>query len=118
MEVGQTQSGRGDRRLRKISQASILPVCQPPGEGEYVAGASKPQRSATPQLGEVAGVGLQFAGAIVIFLFVGRWLDSRFGTEPWLLLVGVVVGAVGGFYSMYRQLVILPRERQEREGGR
>lgn len=50
------------------------------------------------------GVGLQFAGAIVLFLFLGRWLDSRLGTEPWLLLAGVLVGSVAGFISLYRQL--------------
>ena len=77
-----------------------------------MAGERKGRGSDGPQAGEVAGVGLQFAGAIVLFLFVGRWLDSRLGTEPWLLLLGVVIGAVGGFYSMYRQLVILPRERR------
>jgi ATP synthase protein I len=50
------------------------------------------------------GVGLQFAAAIVLFLFLGRWLDSRLGTEPWLLLAGVLVGSVAGFFSLYRQL--------------
>lgn len=64
---------------------------------------------------EFAGAGIQFAGAILVFLFAGRWLDSKFGTEPWLLIAGVVVGAVGGFYSMYRQLVILPREREQEQ---
>lgn len=83
-----------------------------------MAGASGRKRPEGPQMGEVAGVGLQFALAIVLFLLLGRWLDERLGTEPWLLLLGVVVGAVGGFYSMYRQLVIAPRERQEREGKR
>lgn len=63
---------------------------------------------------EFAGVGLQFAGAILLFLFAGRWLDARLGTEPWLLLAGVFVGAGAGFYSIYRQLVIAPREREER----
>jgi len=46
---------------------------------------------------------------------VGRWLDSRLGTEPWLLLTGVLVGAVGGFVSLYRQLVVVPRERERRQ---
>ncbi|MQA89922.1 MAG: hypothetical protein GEU90_06780 [Gemmatimonas sp.] len=80
-----------------------------------MAAPGREERSTTTQVAEVAGVGLQFAAAIVLFLFVGRWLDSRLGTEPWLLLIGVLLGAVGGFYSMYRQLVIAPRERQERE---
>lgn len=72
-------------------------------------------RPVASQAGEVLGGGLQFAGAIVLFLFLGRWLDGLFGTEPWLLLLGVMVGAVGGFYSLYRQLVIAPRERERRQ---
>lgn len=72
-------------------------------------------RTTASQTGEVVGAGLQFAGAIILFLFVGRWLDARLGTEPWLLLVGVAVGAVGGFTSLYRQLVIVPRERERRQ---
>jgi ATP synthase protein I len=63
------------------------------------------------------GVGLQFAFSIVFFLFVGRWLDARLGTDPWLLLLGVFVGAGAGFYSLYRQLVIVPRERERTRRG-
>lgn len=74
----------------------------------------KAPRTAPIQMAEMAGVGLQFAGAILLFLFLGRWLDGKLGTEPWLLLTGVLVGAVAGFYSLYRQLVIEPRERERR----
>lgn len=62
------------------------------------------------------GVGLQFAASIVVFLFAGRWLDGRLGTEPWLMIAGVLVGASAGFYSMYRQLVVRPQQRRKREG--
>lgn len=71
--------------------------------------------AASPQPAEVMGVGLQFAAAILVFLFLGRWLDDRLGTTPWLLILGVMVGAGGGFYSMYRRLVVLPRERGKTE---
>lgn len=57
------------------------------------------------------GVGLQFAGSIVLFLLVGQWLDSRLGTEPWLLIGGVMLGATAGFYSLYRQLMSETRPR-------
>lgn len=73
------------------------------------------RRPTASQAGEVLGVGLQFAGAIILFLFLGRWLDERLGTEPWLLLIGVLVGAVAGFVSLYRQLVVVPRERERRQ---
>lgn len=78
-------------------------------------GEKKEARPVASQAGEVLGAGMQFAGAIILFLFLGRWLDSLFGTEPWLLLMGVLVGAVGGFISLYRQLVIAPRERERRQ---
>lgn len=72
-------------------------------------------KTTASQTGAVLGAGMQFAGAIILFLFVGRWLDARLGTEPWLLLLGVMLGAVGGFTSLYRQLVIVPRERERRQ---
>ncbi len=65
--------------------------------------------------GDYLGVGFQFGASIVFFLLVGQWLDRRLGTDPWLLLLGVFVGAGAGFYSLYRQLVIAPREREKRD---
>ncbi|HEX5727094.1 MAG TPA: AtpZ/AtpI family protein [Longimicrobiaceae bacterium] len=64
--------------------------------------------------GEYAGVGLQFGGAILFFLFLGNWLDGKLGTRPWLLLLGVFVGFGAGFLWMYRRLVVIPRERGRR----
>ena len=55
--------------------------------------------------GAVAGMGLQFAVAIVAFFFVGQWLDSKWGTTPWMLIAGVFLGGGASFYSMYRRLV-------------
>ena len=52
-----------------------------------------------------AGVGLQFAASLVIFLLGGQWLDQRFGTSPVFVLAGVFIGGGAAFYSMYRRLV-------------
>lgn len=51
-----------------------------------------------------AGMGLQFAVAICLFAYVGAWLDRRVGTSPLFLIVGVFLGAGGGFYSMIRRV--------------
>jgi F0F1-type ATP synthase assembly protein I len=54
---------------------------------------------------DFAGVGLQLAACIIGGLFLGQYLDRRFGTAPWLLFVGVFGGFSAGFYSMYRKLM-------------
>lgn len=77
--------------------------------------------SSGTSVGVYMGLGLQFAAAILAFAFLGQWLDRRWGTDPWLLLVGVFLGAGGGFYSIYRKLMAdLEREEQRRRatGGR
>jgi ATP synthase protein I len=50
--------------------------------------------------------------SILIFLFLGQWLDRKLGTSPWLLILGVFLGAAAGFYSMYRRLMA-DQQREE-----
>lgn len=47
-------------------------------------------------------VGLEFGVAIAIGAFGGMWLDEKFGTEPWLVMAGVIFGSAAGFRSLYR----------------
>jgi len=68
-----------------------------------------------PSGADVAGVGLQFAASILVFLFIGKWLDGRLGTTPWLMVIGVFLGAAGGFYSMYVKLLAPKRTHDERK---
>ncbi len=55
-------------------------------------------------------VGLELALSIVFGLFVGDWLDGVFGTEPWLTLVMLIVGAGAGFLALYRALKRLQQD--------
>jgi ATP synthase protein I len=78
------------------------------------------KRPAVPSVGEYAGVGLQFAFTIVVFMFAGMWLDRALDTSPWLLILFVFGGASAGFYSIYRKLIGAQRRaddarRAERE---
>jgi F0F1-type ATP synthase assembly protein I len=54
--------------------------------------------------GRYLGLGLQFGGAILLFLFAGQWVDRRLGSDPWGVLIGVFTGFGAGFYSIYRTL--------------
>ena len=61
--------------------------------------------------GALAGLGLQFAISIVLFLLAGQWIDRKLGTAPLFLILFVFLGAGGSFYSIYRKLT----EQQRRE---
>ena len=82
------------------------------GPAEPSRGAGRPGEGSPASA--YAGAGFQFAFAMLLFFFAGRWADQRLGTAPWLMLVGMVVGGVAGFYSMYKKLMAA-QEREERE---
>ena len=65
-------------------------------------------------VGSFAGAGLQFAITLVIFLFLGQWIDKRLGTSPIFLLAGVFIGGAAAFYSMYRKLTAAQKADDER----
>lgn len=87
---------------------------QPP-EGSKPPSTSSSLASA----GKYAGMGLQFALSILLFVWAGQWLDRKLGTEPWCLVIGAFVGAAAGFTAIYRRLTAeLKREEAARKSGR
>ena len=70
------------------------PRRMPPGGTSSLGGA-----------GKYAGLGLQFALSILLFLYLGRWVDKKLGLDGPFLIIGVFVGAGAAFYSMYRMLM-------------
>jgi ATP synthase protein I len=65
-------------------------------------GIGSTETGADPRL---MGLGLQFVIAILLCLYAGMWLDTKLHTGPWLMLIGALLGASAGFYSMYRVLM-------------
>ena len=57
-----------------------------------------------------SGVGLELAGATAGLALIGYWVDGRFGTRPWGLLIGVVIGIVGGLYNLIKESFDAARE--------
>ena len=57
-----------------------------------------------------SGAGLELAGATAGLALVGYWIDRKFGTAPWALLAGVVIGIVGGLYNLVKQSLAAMRE--------
>jgi ATP synthase protein I len=53
-------------------------------------------------LGMAMRLGTELVVATMIGAGAGYWLDGYFGTEPWLLIIFLVFGAVAGFRNVYR----------------
>ena len=66
---------------------------------------------------DFAGVGIQFAVALIGFLFAGQWVDNRIGTTPVFTIIGVFLGAGAAFYNMYRK-ISAAQKKDDAERGR
>jgi ATP synthase protein I len=60
----------------------------------------------------LASVGIEFALSTVIGMLGGRWLDGKLGTEPWLMIVGLLLGVTAGFRSLIRTAQKANRDSQ------
>lgn len=71
-----------------------------------------PQGPIDPVYLKFAGAGLQFALTFLVFGALGWWLDGKLGTEPWLMIGGILSGAVGAMYSLIQRVgKTVPRDK-------
>ena len=52
-------------------------------------------------------MGLQLAVAVVVFFFLGDWIDKRYGIAPIGKLIGTSVGMIGGFIKFFKSVASL-----------
>ena len=65
----------------------------PPGKARMVEGLKA--------VGPYLDLGMTFVVAIGGGAWLGHWADQHWGTAPWLLLVGAMLGIVVGFYHFF-----------------
>ncbi len=65
-------------------------------------------------VGPYLGLGMQLAATLVVCMLGGYFLDRRFGTLPWLTIVGAVLGMVMLFLQLYRTAIDLSRRNDRR----
>lgn len=51
-----------------------------------------------------AGLGIQLAASILLFVFAGQWLDRRFGGGGLFTILGAFLGFGGTMWSLVRSL--------------
>ncbi|MFT4702676.1 MAG: F0F1-type ATP synthase assembly protein I [Bradymonadia bacterium] len=49
-----------------------------------------------------SAIGLQFGISIAVGALGGNWLDKRYDTGPWLLLLGFILGSTAAFRDLYK----------------
>ena len=55
------------------------------------------------QWGQYMGLGLEMAAGVGLGVFVGWWLDGRYGWSPWGTVIGSMLGLAGGMYLLIKQ---------------
>lgn len=67
----------------------------------------KAVRNSFREYGQYLSLGFQLAAAVVIFFFLGDWIDKRCGIAPTGKLVGTLIGMVGGFIKFFKSVASL-----------
>jgi ATP synthase protein I len=66
-------------------------------------------------LGGPGTVGIEIVLSVAVGLLGGSWLDKKFGTAPWLTLIGLAYGIAAAARAIYRALKKAERELEKLE---
>lgn len=75
---------------------------------------NEPDRVSSRGLGLATRIGIDLVVATMLGAFGGRLLDRLLGTKPWLMIVGIFVGAAAGFMNIFRYLKTELKEDQKK----
>lgn len=64
-------------------------------------------------IGPYLGLGTQLAATIILMFFLGRWLDSKFDTEPILTVVFAFLGGAAGTYNFIKIALELNKKNKK-----
>lgn len=59
-------------------------------------------RETVADLARYTGLGFQLAASVALFGALGWWIDRHLSTGPWLLILGMLVGAALAFVALLR----------------
>jgi len=64
----------------------------------------KPPKKYSDMFGALANfsqIGVTIAASVLVGVLLGQYLDDKFGTEPWFLLVFSILGVGAGIRSLF-----------------
>ena len=60
-----------------------------------------------------SAIGLEFAVAAIVGIVGGSYIDSHFGTGPWGVFLGAILGLASGFYRLVTVLKEISDRREQ-----
>lgn len=67
--------------------------------------SDEPKYGWVRSLGLVTSIPLLILVSIGIGLLVGRWLDGKFGSSPWITIILTLIGLAAGLYESAKLLI-------------
>lgn len=87
---------------------------EPPGDRDR---RDDPPEGTARALGRYGGHGITIGAATALFTWLGHLADGWLHTAPAFVILGAIVGFGGGFFAMYRDLVLEPGEDRDDGAG-
>lgn len=56
------------------------------------------------EVGPYLGLGIELAVTLLVFIFIGQYLDKRWDTDPWLFLACAALGFIIAFYNFFKTI--------------
>ncbi len=67
------------------------------------------------EIGPYFDLGMRFALSIVIFAAIGFWIDKKLNTIPVFLMIGFLLGATVGFWTIYKVVYLNDKMNKKRD---
>jgi len=99
--------------LKRGEMSQALTMTQPHQNDVPKDASDKPGAKTFTTL-SATSIGLEFGVCVIIGVLFGMWLDKKFDTSPWLMVLFIIFGFAAGLRSVMRG--VKRAERDEKEG--
>lgn len=65
-----------------------------------------------------SAIGIEFAVAAIVGIVGGSYVDSYFGTNPWGVFLGSLLGLASGFYRLITVLQGMSARREQQNNSK
>lgn len=78
-----------------------------------MAGSNGDRRPPMAVAMELATQGISTALTMALPAWAGYWCDQKFGTSPWLVVAGAVLGLAGGMLQLFHGLNRAAKQKKD-----